>query len=583
MAMRRLAAVAVLDVVGFSRMMAEDEDGTLATLKAHRNDIDAVLLNRGGRIVKGTGDGLLVEFPSSVEAVAAALEVQQLMAGRNEALPEPRRMMLRIGINAGDVLVDDDGDIYGDAVNIAARLEPQADPMGVCVSGVVHDQSLGRLPAEFESLGSLTVKNIPHPVEAWRVRPEVSERQLPQAGVRSSYERFSLAVLPLANFSHEPDQDYFAEGVTDDLTTMLGRFTDLRVAARTSAFAVAAQGLDVRQAARRLDVAYVVEGSVRRAGDRVRVNAQLIEGESGHHVWADKFDRDLQDVFAVQDEIVAQIASQVLPQLDRREVELLMTVAPERLDTWDVILRARHQLWKATPEAAAEAIQLLEAAVDRDPTSARAHAYLAGVWIEVAFQRWTVKGRNPFAEQQKAAHQAYRLDPTDPWVLSMIAAAETYAGHYDPAEELAARALARAPFDAFTLQVAGQERLYRGDHPSSIDRHTQAWSLGQHEHWRYHIAAGLSCAHYLAGNYESAWAWARRGLDLTDYVHLHALGAAALAQLGRTDEALRRLDRVRVAAPATSAGLFTRNLRWKRQEDIQHYRDGLIKAGLVDQ
>jgi TolB-like protein len=468
-------------------------------------------------------------------------------------------------------------------VNVAARLEGQSPGGGVCVSDDVHRHVAGRVEYGFDDLGRLSVKNIPYPVPAWQVRLDGPDPRTVPATVPSSYERFSVAVLPLANYSRDPEQDYFAEGITGDLTTMLSRFTDLRVTSRSSAAAVSAQGLDGRQVARRLDVAYLVEGSVQRAGGRVRITIELTEAESGHVVWADQFDRDIEDILAVQDEVVAQIASQVLPQVDRHEVDRMRAVGEDRLDTWDLLIRGRHQLYVAPdPARAAGAIRLFEAAVARDPTSARAHAALAGGWIEVAFHRWRIDDRNPFTEQQRAALQAYQLDPDDPVVLSVATAVHTIAGNNDEAEQLAARAIEKAPFDALTVFAVAQERLYRGDLATSITQFTEAWRLGQHERWRFHIAAGLSCAHYLAENYEAAWAWAQKGLEIDNYYHLHALGAAALAQLGRADEAQHRLRYLLAAAPAATAASMTRTIRWEHQSHIQHYREGLIKAGLAD-
>jgi adenylate cyclase len=312
---RRLAAIVVVDVVGYSRLMAEDEAGTLATMTAHFAEIDPVLLNHGGRVVKRTGDGLLIEVPSAVEAIGAAVEAQRLMRERNASLPEERRMQLRIGINLGDVIVDETGDIFGDGVNVAARLEGLADPGGICVSASVHDQVRGRIAVDLESLGPVEVKNIPRPIEAWRVRlgGEASSR----ISLLPSRDLPTIAVLPFANLSADPDESYFSDGIVEDLITALSHSRELRVVARSSSFAMRDRNLDIRDAARELDATYIVNGSVRRAGNRVRVSSQLIEAETGHHVWADRFDRDLDDIFAVQDEIVGDIAGHIRPHMAR--------------------------------------------------------------------------------------------------------------------------------------------------------------------------------------------------------------------------------------------------------------------------
>lgn len=578
---RRLAAIAIFDVVGYSRMMAEDEEGTHAAFIAHRNGIDPIVLNHGGRIVKGTGDGLLVEVPSAVEAVKAAIEAQWLMAKRNTALPEQRRMQFRIGINLGDVIVGDDGDIYGDGVNVAARLEALAEPGGVCVSGSVHEQVVGRVDCSFEGLGGVEVKNIPRPVEVWRI---VFDAQ-PSARIEtlaSIYAVPRVAVLPFVNMSQDPGQDYFADGITEDLITALSHHRDLQVVSRNSAFAMRDRDLEVRDAARELDATYVVEGSVRRSGDRVRVTAQLTEAETDNHIWGDRFDRDLDDIFKVQDDIVDEIAASIHPRVERSEVAKVERASPEELDVWDLILRARQEDFRKSPEGSAEAIRLLELARDRDPSSARTHALLAAAWSTVAFNRWSIEGRKPFEELFRSAQEAHRLDSNDPVAVTMYAMAENYAGRHQSADELALRALSMSPHDALTLTIAGQVRLFRGDHERAVGHLTAAWRLAAHEPWRYHIATSLAFAHYLAGRYEAAWAWAQRGLEAGDYLQLRAIGGAALGQLGRADESTWQVQHVIDSQPSASARSFLRNIQWEHERDVEHYREGLVKAGLPE-
>jgi adenylate cyclase len=295
MTSRRLAAIAVFDVVGYSRMMAEDEAGTHAAMKAHRNELDPVFLNHGGRIVKGTGDGALIEIASAVEAVNAAVEAQLLMARRNGEVSEARRMAIRIGVNLGDVIVDEDGDIYGDGVNVATRVEGLAEPGGICVSGSVYEQIQGRVDHFFEDLGHVEVKNIPRPIRVWRVGFDASKpREMPK---RSSHSVPIVAVLPFADIGGDPNEEYFADGILDDLITALSHHRDVRVVSRSSSLAFKSRNVSVRDAARELDATYVVEGSVRRAGNRVRVTGQLVEAETGVQVWADRFDRELDDIF----------------------------------------------------------------------------------------------------------------------------------------------------------------------------------------------------------------------------------------------------------------------------------------------
>jgi adenylate cyclase len=581
MTKRRLAAIVVIDVVGYSRLMAADEEGTLAALKAHRNETDPIVLNHGGRIVKGTGDGVLVEFPSAVEAVRAAVETQSLMADRNAAAPEGRRMEYRIGINLGDVIVDDDGDVYGDGVNVAARLEGLADPAGICVSSAVYQQVRQQVDASFEDLGLVEVKNIPTPVHPWKV---VLDRAPPDPRVTatSTYTKPCVAVLPFDNLSGDQDQEYFADGITEDLITALSHHRDLRVVARNSTFVYKDRAGDVRKTARELDATHVVEGSIRRSGNRVRVTAQLIEAESGHHLWADRYDRELNDIFDLQDDIVHEIAGHIHPTVERTEGDKLHRSGPEELDVWDLALHARWYAFMNTRDGAEEAIRLLEIAAERDPSFGEAQAQLAMVWTTVAFSRWRIDDRDPWEEMDRRAREAYRLDPVAPGSIAVLGYAEVFAGNLGTAADLARRAVGKAPHDALVLNLIGLVELFRGDEEAAVEHLSNAWRLASHEPWRYVIANNLAFAHYLAGRYEAALVWAERGLEAGDYFQLRAIAAAALGQLGRSDEAAHHLAFVTASHPETTTGELLRDIRWEGQDDVAHYREGLIKAGLPE-
>ncbi len=577
---RRLAAVVLVDVVGYSAMMARDEEGTLAALKAHRNETDPIVLNHGGRIVKGTGDGLLVEFPSAVEAVRAAVETQELMAERNAVVPENRRMLYRIGINLGDVILDDDGDIYGDGVNVAARLEAACEPGNVCVSGSIHAQVRDLVDVEFVSLGPLTVKNIPKAVEAWQVASG-SGRAAPPSVDRSPYSLPSIAVLPFTNVGGDADQEYFADGLVEDLITALSHHRDLRIISRNSTFAFKGRVGDIRDVARELDATYVVEGSARRAGDRVRISAQLIEAESGHHVWADRYDRELEDVFAVQDEVVSEIAGHIHPNVERAQTERLRRASPEQLDAWDLALRAKWHVFTNTRSGAEEAVRLLELALQRDPALAVVHQFLAYTWITAAFNSWRIDGRNAWRELQHSAERAYQLAPSDPGSVVVLGLAHEYAGNLDKAFELARRAVHMAPHDPYALTLLGQVLFFKGDGDTAIEHLSNGWRRARHEPWRFHISNSIAFAHYVGRRYEAATAWAERTLDITDYVQTRAIYAASLGQLGRAEEAAQQVAELAAARPRVTASDFTRNARWGQAEAIRHYHDGLVKAGLA--
>ncbi len=577
---RRLAAVVVVDVVSYSAMMSVDEEGTLATLKAHRNETDPVLLNHGGRVVKGTGDGLLAEFPSAVEAVRAAIEVQRLMAERNVNLPADRRMQYRIGMNLGDVMVDDDGDIYGDGVNIAARLEAAANPGGICVSESIHRQVSNAVDVEFEPLGPIKVKNIPNPIEAWHIETPAGNTRF--RDTESPYALPSVAVLPFQNLSREEDQEYFVDGLVEDLITALSRHRDLRIVSRSSTFAYKGHSGDVRDTARELDATYVVEGSARRSGSRIRITAQLIEAETGHHVWAEKYDRDLQDIFAVQDEVVGEIASHIHPNVERVQGERLERASAEELDAWDLAQRAKWHLYTATHDGTMEAIRLLELASERDPSLGVVYQLLAYAWVMVAFNSWRTPGRRPWEELKQSAGRAFQVSPSDPTSITVYAFAQEYSGNLEKAEDLARRALQLVPTDAFALTLLGQVTFFKGDFDAAIKHLTEAWRRAGHEPWRFHISASLAFAHYLAGRYEAAAAWAERSLEIADYLQARAIYAATLGQLGNIEAARRQVAYVTAARPNAVASDFTRNARWDSDAAVALYHEGLVKAGLPD-
>lgn len=577
MAQRRLAAIVVIDVVGYFGLMAADEEGSLAALKAHRNETDPIVLNHGGRIVKGTGDGVLIEFPAAVEAVRAAMETQQRVAERNAAAPEGRRMQYRIGVNVGDVIVDDDGDVYGDGVDVAARLEGLADPEGICVATSVYEQVQSQVDCTFEDLGLVELKNIPTPVHAWKVVLDPAPSNRPPASTAPC-----VAVLPFANMNGDQDQAYFADGITEDLITALSHHRDVRVVPRNSTFAYKDRIGNVRRTARELDATHVVEGSTRRAGTRVQVTAQLIEAETGNHLWAERYDRELNDIFEVQDDMVREIADHVHLAPEQSEGEKLDRVRPEEVDVWDLTLRARWYASMNTRDGAEEAIRLLEIAAERDPDFAAARSQLAQVWIAVAFNRWRIEDRNPWEEMLRRAREAYQLDPAASGSIAVMGYAEAFTGDVGSAADLARRAIRKAPHDVLVLTLAGTVDLFRGDVESAVELLSNAWPLARHEPWRYHIAANLAFAHYLAGRYDAALAWAEHGLEASEDLQLRAVAAAALGELDRLDEAAHQLGFVIASRPGTTTAEFLRTIRWRRPEDVEHYRQGLVKAGLPE-
>jgi adenylate cyclase len=368
---RRLCAILAADVAGYSRLMGDDEEGTLTALTVHRRElIDPAVAEHAGRIVKTTGDGLLVEFSSVVDAVSCAVEIQRGMAGRNHAAPHDRQLAFRIGVNLGDVIVQND-DLYGDGVNVAARLEALAEPGGICLSASAYEQVQGKIAAvRFEDLGEQRVKNIARPVRAYRVG-------FGSAGpVPSSVSALpglpSIAVLPLDNMSADPEQEYFADGLAEDLITDLSKIAGLLVIARNSTFTYKGRPVSVAQVGRELGVRYVVEGSVRKVDNRVRITAQLIDVATGTHVWADRYDRDLTDIFAVQDEVTREIVGALRLRLTPDERRRMTAHGTTNLETYDLFLRGRELAWLHTREAGTQASGLLRRALELDPTFAAA-------------------------------------------------------------------------------------------------------------------------------------------------------------------------------------------------------------------
>src|SRR5665213_184424 len=391
---RRLAAILAADVAGYSRLMGADEEGTLARLKACRKAlVDPKIAEHRGRIVKTTGDGMLVEFGSAVDAVRCAVEVQRAMGLSNVDVPQIKRIEFRIGIHVGDIIIDDD-DIFGDGVNIAARLEGIADAGGICISDDAHRQIRGKTEIAYDDMGHQSLKNIAEPMRAWRARPAASATPASVVVVeRPAYtpslalpDKPSIAVLPFQNMSGDPEQDYFADGMVEDITTGLSRIKWLFVIARNSSFTYKGKAVDVRQVGRELGVRYVLEGGVRKTGNRVRITAQLVEAENARHLWADRFDGALEDVFDLQDQITERVVGIVEPSLQRSEIERSRRKPPENLDAYDLFLRALPHMTSVMPEEARIAAGFLGRALELDPGYAAARALLA--WChEICFMR----------------------------------------------------------------------------------------------------------------------------------------------------------------------------------------------------
>ena len=440
-AKRKLAAIVAADVVGYSRLMGDDEDATLRTLTEYRAIMAECVDRHDGRIVDAPGDAMLAEFSSPVEALSCAVETQGKLAVRNAQLADHRRMEMRIGINLGDV-IEKDGALYGDGVNVAARLESLAEAGGICISAAAYDHVNGKRDFRFEDAGEFEVKNIARPVRVYRV---VLGPERGDSATEALADRPSIAVLPFVNMSGDPEQEFFVDGLTEDIITELSRFPKLFVIARNSTFTYKGKPTKVQDVGRDLGVTYVVEGSVRRSGNRVRVTVQLIEAESGKHIWAERYDRDLDDIFALQDEMTQAIVAIVPGRVEAAALAIVARKPPENMAAYDFVIRGKILHHRGTPEDNAEGLRLLDKAIQLDPTYAHAHA-----WKACTLAQSLVRGYQTDAEDQilaqvkEAAARAYQLDENDPECHRLLAAISLTQLDFEKATEHQERALALA-------------------------------------------------------------------------------------------------------------------------------------------
>jgi len=544
---RRLAAILAADVAGYSRLIGSDEEDTLARLKAHRRElIDPKIGEHRGRIVKTTGDGILIEFPSVVEAVSCAVAVQQAMAERNAGTSQDRRIAFRIGVNLGDIIVED-GDIHGDGVNIAARLEGIAEPGGVCISEDAFRQVRGKVEAEFDDLGEKSLKNIASPLRVYRVRPASAAD--PPAITLALPDKPSLAVLPFQNLSGDPEQDYFADGMVEEIITALSRVRWLLVIARNSSFTYKGRAVDVKQVGRELGVRYVLEGSVRKSANRVRITAQLIEAETGTHVWAERYDRSLDDIFALQDEIALSAVGAIEPTLRDAEIERVKRKRPDNLGAYDLVLRALPHAYAAMPEDARIARPLLEHALALEPDYGLAHGYLA-LCYEIVFARG---GHDPeiAAAAVRHARAAIAHGRDDATALALGGFTIALVEHDRPAAiEAFETALALSPSCSIACILGSVAMGWSGEAERALEWGERALRLSPFDRLSYSAYQALALGHFMNRRYEEAANAARRAAQGNPgFSIMHMLLAASLAAQGRVAEANAAAARVLALQP----------------------------------
>jgi adenylate cyclase len=583
---RRLAAILAVDIAGYSRLMGANEEGTLRQLKEHRKElIDPKITEHRGRIVKTSGDGMLVEFVSVVDAVRCAVDVQRGMIERNAKLPVESRIQFRVGINVGDI-ISDDNDIYGDGVNVAARLEALAEPGGICVSRNVHDQVRDKLSFSFEDIGEQVFKNIARSIGVHRVSlaenapltvlKSTAAAQKPEL---ASSDRPSLAVLPFANMSGDPEQEYFADGISEDIITGLSKLRWFFVIARNSSFAYKGKTADVKRAARELGVRYVLEGSVRKSGNRVRITAQLIDAATGNHIWADHYDGNLTDIFALQDEITEKVVAAIEPRLLEAEGIRSQNRSPEDLGAWDMVIQANSLFWRLTKAETETAIETLRRAVQRYPEYAPARSMLAFVLLISGYLGWGLMDPQ-LKEAATLAGRAAELDDSDPWAHLALGFVAFVRRRTNVATAEFRRALALNPNFAAAHGYLGWTLAFDGQADQAITHLEEAIRLSPHDPQNAIFNTGLAVAHYLEGRYTDAVEYSRKTLQQRSaFTAGHRIYCASLAQDGQIDEAREALARLKEMHPDLSIAWIERHVPYT-PGPMAKFLEGMRKAGL---
>ena len=575
---RKLAAVLSADVVGYSRLLQSDERATLAALKGHMTELLVPgIAGGGGRVVKTMGDGILAEFDSAVAAVACAIGLQGKLTERNASVEPSRRLEFRMGLDLGDVVVDD-GDIFGDGVNIAARLQALADPGGVCVSGKVFEEVRAKLEIAFQDRGPQALKNIAGTVQVYAI--EAASGGTAPAGTPSApsaaamMNRPAVAVLPFTNMSGDPEQEYFSDGLTEDIITALTHWRSFPVIARNSTFTYKNQAVDIKQVGRELGARYVLEGSVRKGGRRVRITAQLIESDSGHHIWAGKYDRELDDIFDVQDEIAQRITATVTPELARSETKRSSTKRPEDLDAWDYYLRGMAMIHEVTPEGNAKARDMFERAIAIQHDYADAYAglsmsYHRDILLECAEDRAATLNK-----VLEFARQAVKINESSSPAHHMLSTAFQWLDDRDAALLEARHGVDLNPNDATGLHALGNKSDLAGD-PDGIANMERAQKLNPQDSQLHTHQTFLARAYVNAGAYEAAVARARGAIQRRpDYPHAYFILGIALGHLGRIDEAKAALHKCEELHP----GFIKSRANW--QPYVDPSSNEMLQAGL---
>ena len=582
---RKLAAILAADVVGYSRLMGEDEAGTLSALKALRKDvIEPLIADHRGRIVKLMGDGFLVEFQSAVDAVNCALRWQT----RPPADPDHLALHFRIGINLGDIVIDE-GDIYGDGVNIAARLEALADPDGIALSQQVHDQVAGKVETDFEDAGEQSVKNIAKPVRVYRLRLGGADDSAPSgaasgaddsATIAGFTDKPAIAVLPFDNMSGDPEQEYFADGITEDIITALSLWRSFPVIARNSSFSYKGRKVEVQRVARELGARYVLEGSVRKAGQRVRITGQLIDAETGAHLWAERYDRELADIFDLQDEIAERIVTLIVPEMGRAEEQRAVRKRPADLDAWDLLQRGCWHYNRMTEADMVRARDYFEQSLKVDPLSGLASAYIAATHMFDAAMGWSADPSGSIAEGKAIAQKATALDPKEPFPRTVLASLNVFSRQPERGVEEAERAIRLNPNFYIGHLALGYALLFAGRPKDGIAAMQTALRLSPRDPTITMVWAQLALAHLVLKDFEAAADVARKALanNPANFRAGHRL-ACALGHLGDTEAAKAAFEDTKGYLPEPTRAYFESTYPFTDSDTVAFFLDGLRKAG----
>ena len=581
---RKLAAILSADVEGYSRLMGADEEATVRTLKFYRTAIADLAQQFRGRVIDTPGDNILAEFASVVDAVNCAVEIQRDLAGRNTELPKTRKMEFRIGINLGDV-IEEEGEIYGEGVNIAARVESMAKAGGICISGRAYDQVANKLGLGYENLGKHRVKNISTPIRVYRIKTETDLSERSSSEEHSTFalpDKPSIAVLPFDNMSGDSEQEYFSDGITEDIITALSRSPWLFVISRNSSFTYRGRAVDVRQVSRELGVRYILEGSVRKAGNRVRVTAQLIDGSVGSHVWAERYDGELQDIFGLQDQISQQVVASILTQIQTHVGEKTKRLERPDVVTWDLLARGWKLFYELTKVSLVEAENIFRRAVVSAPTSCDAHHLLASTIIHRAQMGFIAHKRAAVSEAYEIAKRAVALDERNEYAHWGLGFIQLWRRNHDSAAAGLRRAIELNPNCSLAFGSLGTVLSYSGEPDESIKNNEIAIRLNPRDISIFFRYSGLAMAHFVAGRYSEAVQWAHKSIHRKSIWRVgHAILASSLAQLDQLEDAKSAIDNYLEIIPDETIATL-RDLPFKRPDDAHRFEEGLRKAGLPE-